>query len=90
MYVNKVDGVLMPPNGPDCWPKTDSNKQWIVFYQLDDMTFTGTGTIEGNGEKWWELPCKPHRVFFSFSICVMLLTYKNFIFYVLFSWAKSS
>ncbi|KAG5528286.1 hypothetical protein RHGRI_029080 [Rhododendron griersonianum] len=56
-----VDGVLMPPNGPDCWPKTDSNKQWIVFYRLDGMTFTGTGTIEGNGEKWWELPCKPHR-----------------------------
>lgn len=58
----KVDGVLMPPNGPDCWPKTDSKKQWLVFYQLDDMTFTGSGTIEGNGEQWWELPCKPHRV----------------------------
>ncbi|KAF7150104.1 hypothetical protein RHSIM_Rhsim02G0001000 [Rhododendron simsii] len=59
--VFQVDGVLMPPSGPDSWPKTDSNKQWIVFYRLDDMTFTGTGTIEGNGEKWWELPCKPHR-----------------------------
>lgn len=59
--VFQVDGVLMPPNGPDCWPKKDSNKQWLVFYRLDDMTFTGTGTIEGNGEQWWELPCKPHR-----------------------------
>lgn len=53
----------MPPNGPDCWPKQDSNKQWLVFYRLDDMTFTGIGTIEGNGEQWWELPCKPHKVF---------------------------
>ncbi|KAL2464471.1 Polygalacturonase [Forsythia ovata] len=59
--VFQVDGVLMPPNGPDCWPKSDSNKQWLVFYRLDDMTFTGTGTIEGNGKDWWELPCKPHR-----------------------------
>ncbi|WOG83472.1 hypothetical protein DCAR_0102647 [Daucus carota subsp. sativus] len=57
----QVDGVLMPPNGPDCWPEKDSNKQWLVFYRLDDMTFTGIGTIEGNGEQWWELPCKPHR-----------------------------
>ncbi|KAK4371247.1 hypothetical protein RND71_010722 [Anisodus tanguticus] len=57
----RVNGVLMPPEGPDCWPKEDSNKQWLVFYRLDNMTFTGTGTIEGNGEKWWELPCKPHR-----------------------------
>ncbi|KAK4373391.1 hypothetical protein RND71_008775 [Anisodus tanguticus] len=57
----RVNGVLMPPEGPDCWPKEDSNKQWLVFYRLDNMSFTGTGTIEGNGEKWWELPCKPHR-----------------------------
>nr|XP_016481067.1 PREDICTED: polygalacturonase At1g48100-like [Nicotiana tabacum] len=57
----QVNGILMPPDGPDCWPKKDSNKQWLVFYRLDNMTFTSTGTIEGNGEKWWELPCKPHR-----------------------------
>lgn len=59
--VFQVDGVLMPPNGPDCWPKSDSEKQWLVFYRLDNMAFTGTGTIEGNGQQWWELPCKPHR-----------------------------
>ncbi|OWM88005.1 polygalacturonase At1g48100 isoform X2 [Punica granatum] len=59
--VFQVDGVLMPPNGPDCWPKADSKKQWLVFYRLDNMTFTGSGTIEGNGEPWWDLPCKPHR-----------------------------
>ncbi|KAM4116659.1 hypothetical protein ACB094_02G067700 [Castanea mollissima] len=59
--VFQVDGVLMPPEGPDSWPKADSRKQWLVFYRLDQMTFTGKGTIEGNGQKWWELPCKPHR-----------------------------
>ncbi|KAI6692871.1 hypothetical protein NL676_020581 [Syzygium grande] len=59
--VFQVDGILMPPNGPDCWPKADSKKQWLVFYQLDNMTLTGKGTIEGNGEPWWDLPCKPHR-----------------------------
>ncbi|CAH9137065.1 unnamed protein product [Cuscuta epithymum] len=59
--VFQVDGVLMPPDGPECWPEKDSAKQWIVFYKLDDMTFNGTGTIEGHGQKWWDLPCKPHR-----------------------------
>lgn len=52
----------MPPDGPEEWPKADSRKQWLVFYKLDQMTFNGSGTIEGNGQKWWELPCKPHRV----------------------------
>ncbi|GMJ14055.1 POLYGALACTURONASE INVOLVED IN EXPANSION3 [Hibiscus trionum] len=59
--VFQVDGVLMPPEGPDCWPKADSRKQWLVFYRLNDMKLTGNGIIEGNGHKWWELPCKPHR-----------------------------
>ncbi|XAR56954.1 Polygalacturonase [Bertholletia excelsa] len=59
--VFQVDGMLMPPNGPDCWPESDSKKQWLVFYRLDQMTLTGAGTIEGNGQQWWELPCKPHR-----------------------------
>lgn len=52
----------MPPDGPDSWPEKDSRQQWIVFYRLNDMTLTGQGTIEGNGEEWWDLPCKPHRV----------------------------
>lgn len=58
----KVDGVLMPPDGPDSWPESDSTKQWLVFYNLDGFTFTGAGIIEGNGQKWWDLPCKPHKV----------------------------
>lgn len=52
----------MAPDGPDCWPEKDSRNQWLVFYRLDQMTLNGTGTIEGNGEQWWDLPCKPHRV----------------------------
>ncbi|XP_068331809.1 polygalacturonase At1g48100 isoform X2 [Pyrus communis] len=59
--VFQVDGVLMPPDGPETWPTKDSLNQWLVFYRLNQMTFTGTGTIEGNGQKWWDLPCKPHR-----------------------------
>ncbi|KAG6428266.1 hypothetical protein SASPL_112517 [Salvia splendens] len=59
--VFQIDGVVMPPDGPECWPEKDSHQQWLVFYRLDDMTLTGTGTIEGNGQKWWDLPCKPHK-----------------------------
>ncbi|CAL0329814.1 unnamed protein product [Lupinus luteus] len=59
--VFQVDGVLMAPDGPDTWPEEDSRNQWLVFYKLDQMSLNGTGTIEGNGDKWWDLPCKPHR-----------------------------
>jgi hypothetical protein len=58
----QIDGVLMPPDGPTSWPEGDSRRQWITFYKTDGVTLTGRGTIEGNGEEWWNLPCKPHRV----------------------------
>ncbi|EEE54470.1 hypothetical protein OsJ_01569 [Oryza sativa Japonica Group] len=57
----QIDGVLMPPDGPASWPAADGRRQWIVFYRADGMTLSGKGTIEGNGEEWWNLPCKPHR-----------------------------
>uniref|UniRef100_A0A1D1Y641 Polygalacturonase At1g48100 n=1 Tax=Anthurium amnicola TaxID=1678845 RepID=A0A1D1Y641_9ARAE len=60
-FVFQVNGVLMPPDGPDCWPESDSKHQWLVFYRVDGMTLKGEGTIEGNGEDWWNLPCKPHK-----------------------------
>ncbi|CAH1442360.1 unnamed protein product [Lactuca virosa] len=59
--VFQVDGILTPAVGPDNWPKKDSRRQWLVFYELDNMSLTGTGTIDGNGQQWWDLPCKPHR-----------------------------
>ncbi|XP_031496807.1 polygalacturonase At1g48100-like [Nymphaea colorata] len=59
--VFQIDGIMTPPDGPDSWPEKSSKRQWLVFYRLHDMTLQGQGTIDGRGQKWWELPCKPHR-----------------------------
>lgn len=63
----KVDGTLMPPDGPDSWPKNNSRRQWLVFYRVNGMSLEGNGLIDGRGEKWWDLPCKPHKV------CTMMI-----------------
>ncbi|XP_020274586.1 polygalacturonase At1g48100-like [Asparagus officinalis] len=57
----QVDGIVMPPDGPDYWPSNNSKRQWLVFYRADGMSMQGSGLIDGRGEKWWNLPCKPHR-----------------------------
>ncbi|KAI4301673.1 hypothetical protein L6164_034926 [Bauhinia variegata] len=57
----QIDGTIMPPDGPDSWPKHISKKQWLVFYRINGMTMEGIGIIDGRGEKWWDLPCKPHK-----------------------------
>ncbi|KAL0389755.1 UNVERIFIED_CONTAM: Polygalacturonase [Sesamum calycinum] len=60
-FVFQVDGTIMPPDGPDSWPKNYSRRQWLVFYRVDEMSLQGGGLIDGRGEQWWNLPCKPHK-----------------------------
>ncbi|KAL5566851.1 hypothetical protein UlMin_030015 [Ulmus minor] len=57
----QIAGTLMPPDGPDSWPKNSSKKQWLIFYKINGMALQGGGVIDGRGEKWWNLPCKPHK-----------------------------
>ncbi|KAG4119953.1 hypothetical protein ERO13_D11G111900v2 [Gossypium hirsutum] len=59
--VFQVDGTLMPPDGPEDWPKNSSKRQWLVFYRINGMSLQGGGLIDGRGQKWWDLPCKPHK-----------------------------
>ncbi|KAB1202650.1 hypothetical protein CJ030_MR8G020270 [Morella rubra] len=59
--VFQVDGTLMPPDGPDSWPKNNSRRQWLVFYRINEMALKGGGLIDGRGENWWNLPCKPRK-----------------------------
>ncbi|XP_038905655.1 polygalacturonase At1g48100-like [Benincasa hispida] len=57
----QVGGTLMAPDGPDAWPKSYSAHQWLVFYRVYNMSLRGNGLIDGRGQKWWDLPCKPHK-----------------------------
>ncbi|XP_027102502.1 polygalacturonase At1g48100 [Coffea arabica] len=59
--VFQIEGTIMPPDGPDSWPKNYSKRQWLVFYRVSGMTMQGGGLIDGRGENWWNLPCKPHK-----------------------------
>ncbi|XP_023529142.1 polygalacturonase At1g48100-like [Cucurbita pepo subsp. pepo] len=59
--VFQVDGTLIAPDGPDAWPRSYSAHQWLVFYRVNNMSLRGNGVIDGRGQKWWDLPCKPHR-----------------------------
>nr|XP_043629406.1 polygalacturonase At1g48100-like [Erigeron canadensis] len=59
--VFQVEGTIMAPDGPSVWPKGMSKRQWLVFYRVNGMVLQGGGVIDGRGEKWWDLPCKPHK-----------------------------
>ncbi|THG12301.1 hypothetical protein TEA_001488 [Camellia sinensis var. sinensis] len=60
-FVFQVDGILMPPDGPDLWPDSNSKNQWLIFYRINEISLQGGGLIDGRGKKWWDLPCNPHK-----------------------------
>ncbi|GMY22057.1 polygalacturonase At1g48100-like [Fagus crenata] len=57
----QIDGAIMPPDGPNSWPRNNSKRQWLLFYRINGMSMQGGGVIDGRGEKWWNLPCKTHK-----------------------------
>ncbi|XP_028779457.1 polygalacturonase At1g48100-like [Neltuma alba] len=57
----QIEGTVVAPDGPDSWPSYSSKRQWLVFYRINGLSMQGTGVIDGRGEKWWDLPCKPHH-----------------------------
>uniref|UniRef100_A0A803L4K5 Polygalacturonase n=1 Tax=Chenopodium quinoa TaxID=63459 RepID=A0A803L4K5_CHEQI len=59
--VFQLEGTIMPPDGPESWPKNSSKRQWLIFYRIHGLTLQGGGLIDGRGDKWWNLPCKPHK-----------------------------
>ncbi|KVI01715.1 polygalacturonase At1g48100-like [Cynara cardunculus var. scolymus] len=59
--VFQIEGTIMAPDGPRLWPKGMSMRQWLVFYRVNGISLQGGGVIDGRGEKWWDLPCKPHK-----------------------------
>ncbi|PWA57075.1 pectin lyase-like superfamily protein [Artemisia annua] len=59
--VFQIEGTITAPDGPRVWPKGTSKRQWLVFYRVNGLSLQGDGVIDGRGEKWWDLPCKPHK-----------------------------
>ncbi|KAM3411340.1 hypothetical protein ACQJBY_003154 [Aegilops geniculata] len=56
----QIDGTIVAPSEPTTWP-ANSKRNWLVFYKADGMALRGSGLIDGKGQKWWDLPCKPHK-----------------------------
>ncbi|KAL1194238.1 Polygalacturonase [Cardamine amara subsp. amara] len=58
--VLQIDGIVLSPDGPKSWP-WNYKRQWLMFYRVNGLSIQGSGIINGRGQKWWDLPCKPHK-----------------------------
>lgn len=51
--VFKVDGTLIAPTNPRSWDSSNL-LQWILITKVRDITVTGNGLIDAQGEQWWQ------------------------------------
>ncbi|XP_020520413.1 polygalacturonase At1g48100 [Amborella trichopoda] len=53
--VLKIDGTIVAPSNLDDWPESGLFT-WINFKFLQNFKVTGTGSIDGQGSAWWDVP----------------------------------
>ncbi|KAG9449400.1 hypothetical protein H6P81_009365 [Aristolochia fimbriata] len=76
----KIDGTIHASSNINDWDGLN-RRHWILFQKVANLTVQGSGTINGNGEIWWEnsckrdksKPCKPAPTAMTFYSCNNLM-----------------
>ncbi|KAG4196719.1 hypothetical protein ERO13_A06G189100v2 [Gossypium hirsutum] len=62
----QIDGILIAPSDPSSWKCNDANcNNWITFQHFDGLIIRGTGSLHGQGQKWWQMGCMQNKVLCS-------------------------
>ncbi|KAH1063209.1 hypothetical protein J1N35_028196 [Gossypium stocksii] len=71
-----IDGILIAPCDPSSWKCNDKNcNNWITFQHFDGLIIQGTGSLHGQGQKWWQMSCIQNK-------SVAILDSKNVHFHI--------
>ncbi|TYH04852.1 hypothetical protein ES288_A08G038300v1 [Gossypium darwinii] len=62
----QIDGILIAPSDPSSWKCKETNcNNWITFQHFDGLIIQGTGSLHGQGQKWWQMGCMHNKVLCS-------------------------
>ncbi|TYH68295.1 hypothetical protein ES332_D06G248200v1 [Gossypium tomentosum] len=61
-----VDQKILPFSDPSSWKCNDANcNNWITFQHFDGLVIQGSGSLHGQGQKWWQMGCMQNKVGFA-------------------------
>ncbi|KAF3783964.1 putative polygalacturonase [Nymphaea thermarum] len=65
----QISGNVAAPNSIDAWDDEEVN-HWLTFKNIQGLTISGDGTINGHGSTWWAKSCKtdPHNIILTTSL----------------------
>ncbi|XP_062020010.1 polygalacturonase-like isoform X1 [Rosa rugosa] len=60
----QIQGTIMAFEDPKTYHFPNKSKQqyWLTFERVQNLVVEGPGTINGNGEKWWQSSCKQNNI----------------------------
>ncbi|KAA3456007.1 putative polygalacturonase isoform X1 [Gossypium australe] len=61
LYICFIDGRIIAPTKPSAWDCETNCNHWIGFENFDGLHIQGSGTVNGQGDKWWKLSCKDNE-----------------------------
>ncbi|KAH0643775.1 hypothetical protein KY285_033077 [Solanum tuberosum] len=53
----QLSGSIVAPKDPEAWTGCE-NVCWIYFTGVAGLFINGSGTINGNGQRWWDTPSR--------------------------------
>lgn len=56
-HVLQLSGSIVAPKDPKAWTGCE-NVCWIYFTGVTGLFINGSGTINGNGQRWWNIPSR--------------------------------
>ncbi|XP_063946156.1 probable polygalacturonase At3g15720 [Daucus carota subsp. sativus] len=52
----EINGTITAPSEPKNWKcGSDNCDTWLHFSHMDGIEISGSGTISGRGQKWWDM-----------------------------------
>ncbi|CAK9155675.1 unnamed protein product [Ilex paraguariensis] len=71
----EINGNIIAPKDPSDWTCHDGCREWIHFEHVDGLRVYGSGTINGQGQKWWDLNAL--KISNSNNVYLTSLTFKD-------------
>lgn len=70
LFLNQISGTLVASDNPSDY--SEDRSHWLRFHSVEKLSVNGGGTIDGNGNIWWQNSCKTNPKLVRYYITIFL------------------
>ena len=66
----QISGTLEASDNPSDYSEDPTH--WLIFDGVQNLSVTGGGAINGNGNTWWQNSCKTNKKLVRYQYAILL------------------